>query len=200
MENIFTSIYENKIWADNKNKNYNGGSGKGSELDYNSETYIPFLKKFIKDNNIKSVVDLGCGDFVCGNFIYDDIDISYTGYDVYKGVISHNLNQFLPPKYNFIHLDFYSKKEEIVSGELCIIKDVMQHWQLEKIYCFLDFLTTSNKFKFILVCNCSEQKEDNTNIEDGGGRPLNSNYFPLKKYQFIECFKYKTKQVSFIKI
>ena len=42
---------------------YNGSSGGGSDLDYNKDTYVPFLKKFIVDNNIKNIVDLGCGDF-----------------------------------------------------------------------------------------------------------------------------------------
>ena len=62
MENIFTNIYENKIWGDNNINNYNGSSGGGSDIDYNKDTYIPFLKKLIIDNNITNITDLGCGD------------------------------------------------------------------------------------------------------------------------------------------
>jgi hypothetical protein len=44
----------------------------------------------INDNNIKNIVDLGCGDFICGKIIYDDLDILYTGYDTYKKVVDSN--------------------------------------------------------------------------------------------------------------
>jgi len=90
MEEVFTNIYENKFWGDNNNINYNGSSGGGSEINYNKDSYVPFLKKFITDNNIKTIIDLGCGDFRCGKLIYDDLDISYTGYDTYKKVIEYN--------------------------------------------------------------------------------------------------------------
>ena len=106
MEEIFTNIYENKIWGGNYISEYNGTSGCGSEISYNKDTYVPFLKKFIISNNIKNIVDLGCGDFKCGKLIYDDLDIKYTGYDTYKKIIDYNLKQYSLPKYFFEHLDF----------------------------------------------------------------------------------------------
>ena len=57
MEEIFTNIYESSIWGSNNNIEYNGSSGGGSYIEYNKYTYIPFLQKFIVDNNIKNVVD-----------------------------------------------------------------------------------------------------------------------------------------------
>ena len=74
MEGLFTEIYEISWWGDNKNPEYKGSSGGGSDVEYNINTYVPFLKKFITENNIKSVIDLGCGDFRCGPFIYNDLD------------------------------------------------------------------------------------------------------------------------------
>jgi hypothetical protein len=84
MEQPFTNIYECKSWGDNNIDEYSGSSGAGSGINYNNDTYVPFLKKFIIDNNIKNIIDFGCGDFICGNLIYDDLDILYTGYDTYK--------------------------------------------------------------------------------------------------------------------
>ena len=46
--------------------------------------YIQFLIKFIREHDIHTVVDIGCGDFRCGKLIYDDLNISYTGYDTCK--------------------------------------------------------------------------------------------------------------------
>ena len=122
--------------GDNKNAEYNGSSGQGSDIDYNKYNYVPFLKKFILDNNITNIVDLGCGDFRCGKIIYDDLDILYTGYDTYKKVIDFNSKQHSLPKYSFTHLDFCNNKENIINGELCILKDVIQHWSLNNIYTF----------------------------------------------------------------
>ena len=107
--------------GDNNNNNYTGSSGTGSDVDYKKDTYVPFLKKFITDNKIKNVVDLGCGDFRCGHLIYDDLDVSYTGYDAYKNVVEYNSKQHALPKYFFFHLDFCNSKENIITGELCIL-------------------------------------------------------------------------------
>jgi len=94
MEQVFTNIYEHRTWGNNDMLEYNGSSGGGSDISYNKDTYIPFLKKFIVDNNIKTIVDLGCGDFKCGKLLYDDLDISYTGYDAYKKIIDYHLKNY----------------------------------------------------------------------------------------------------------
>ena len=140
MEHIFTNLYENKLWGNNNHAEYSGSSGCGSSLNFNVDTYIPFLKQFITDNNIKNIVDFGSGDFICGKIIYDNLDILYTGYDTYKKVIDYNSKNHSLPKYSFIHLDFCNNKENIINGELCILKDVLQHWSLDNIYTFLDYL------------------------------------------------------------
>ena len=200
MEQIFTNVYESKIWGNNNNAEYNGSSGGGSALDYNKNTYVPFLKKFIVDNNIKNVIDLGCGDFRCGKLIYDELDISYTGYDTYKKIIDYNSKQYSLPKFSFIHLDFCNNKESIIDGDICILKDVIQHWSLIHIYEFLDYLVETKKFKFILICNCCHQTTNDTNIQNGGWRPLSCEYLPLKKYNPIKLYNYDTKEISVIEI
>ena len=181
MEHVFTNIYEKQIWGNNQNPEYSGSSGSGSVLCNNKDTYIPFLKKFIVNNNIKTIVDLGCGDFMCGKLIYDDLDILYTGYDAYKKVIDYNSKNNPLPKYSFIHSDFFKDKESIKKGELIILKDVLMHWSLDDIHTFLDYLIESKKCKYILLCNCCDQKKDNPNIKTGEWRQLSCDYLPLKK-------------------
>ena len=200
MEQVFTSVYENNLCGWNNNAEYNGSSGPGSAIDYNKDSYVPFLKKFIIDNNIKNIVDLGCGDFRCGKLIYDDLDVSYFGYDAYQKVIDYNSKQHSFPKYSFIQLDFCNNKENIINGELCILKDVIQHWSLDNIYTFLDYLVEYKKFKYILICNCCYQTQNNTTIENGDFRPLSCDYFPLKKYNPIKLYNYHSKEVSVIEI
>ena len=201
MEEIFTKIYDSCLWGNNNDNEYDGSSGGGSTLEYNKNEYIPFLKNFLLKKNIKKVVDLGCGDFICGHSIYDSIpNIEYHGYDTYKKIIDKHNKSISSSKFTFTYLDFFKEKENIDNGDLCILKDVLQHWSLENITLFLDYLVESGKFKYILICNCSWQTEDNLNINNGEFRCLSSNYFPLKKYKPEILLNYNTKEVSLISL
>jgi len=198
MESIFTDIYNDNKWGKDISKEYKGCSGVGSKISYNTE-YIDYLKKWITDNDIKSVVDFGCGDFQCGKLIYDDLNIKYTGYDAYEDVIQHHKKNIIDDKYDFIHSDIFSNKEKLISGDVCILKDVLQHWKNEDIYTFLDYISESGKYKYILICNSCNQKKDNQSIvKTGNFRPLNYNMYPLKKYNPKKLFDYKTKEVCLI--
>ncbi len=199
MEQIFTNIYENCTWGDNKAETYTGSSGIGSSINYNKDNYIPFLRNFIISTNIKTVVDLGCGDFRCGPHIYHDLDVKYTGYDAYKKVVDNNAIINNSDKYKFIHLDFCNKKEQIIGADLVIIKDVLQHWSLDDIYSFMDWLVASGKFKYVLIINCCYQQNfKNMNIASGGFRALTCDLLPLKKYNPTKVCTYHTKEISLI--
>ena len=65
-------------------------SGSGSDLPINRKQYIPFLQTFIIKNEIKTVVELGCGTFNIGPNIYDGLPIKYFGYDVQDKTIKQN--------------------------------------------------------------------------------------------------------------
>lgn len=200
MEDIFTNIYENNNWGNNKNDHYSGSSGPGSSVELNIKTYIPFLKKFIHNRKIKTVVDLGCGDFRCGPYIYNNLNINYIGYDIYQKIIEYNAKEYSLPKYHFIHLDFFTNKELIKGGDVCILKDVLQHWSLENINIFLDYLVENKIFKYILICNCGYQNTDNTDIDDGDWRALSCDFYPLKKYNPKKLYKYSSKEISVIEV
>jgi len=197
---VFTNIYETCLWGNNNDPNYKGSSGGGSSIECNKDAYIPFVKDFINQHNIKNVIDLGCGDFRCGMYIYDDLNVHYTGYDAYCKVIENNKNKYPSDKFSFYNLDLYNKKEEILSGDLCILKDVLQHWNSEEIYNFMDYITSSGKFKYILLCNCCDQSYNDRELNSEQFGPLSCEQFPLKKYNPKRLFKYDTKEVSLIEL
>lgn len=197
--NIFTNIYENKIWGDDEDPSYSGSSGSGSSIEESLNRYFPFLYNFIISNNIESVVDLGCGSCKSGEYIYSEIpSCHYTGYDAYHKIIEANKLKYSNQQFEFIHKDFYAEKESLQPADLCILKDVLQHWSLEKIYTFMDYVTQSKKYKYILLINCSSQSQDDTDIITGGGRPLSCDYLPLKKYSPEKLLCYNTKEISLI--
>jgi hypothetical protein len=199
---FFTNVYESNMWGNNSNKYYKGSSGGGSTLEFNENFYIPFLKEFIVNKNIKSVVDLGCGDFECGPLIYGDlVDIKYTGYDVYEKVIdyhtNHNVKTMNNSKYEFKHLNIYEEKDKLISADLCILKDILQHWYVEEIYDFLDYLISTKKYKYILLCNSCNQKYDYVH-ETSRSIPLSIHFLPLKKYNLTLLSYYNDKEISLL--
>ena len=78
------------------------------------------------------------------------------------------------------------------------MKDVIQQWNLENIYNFLNYIVENKKFKYILIINCCNQTQDNTDINNGEWRQLNTNFLPLKKYNAKKLCNYDTKEVSII--
>ena len=97
-------------------------------------------------------------------------------------------------------MDFLNNSHDIKPADLCILKDVLQHWPLESIYKFIDYLISSNKFKYLLVTNCSWQNSDNTTIQMGEFRPLSKDYLPLKKYNPKLLLSYSAKDVLLIPV
>lgn len=173
---------------------YRGSSGTGSSVEFNRE-YIRWLRSFIQEHRIQSVVDLGCGDFRCGPAIYDGLDIDYTGLDVYEPMLESLRAQH--PFSRFITQDFFASRN-LPRGDLCIMKDVLQHWTTTEIYDFMDFLVTSKLYKTILIVNCSRQKKDNKDIRTGRQRQLSADYLPLRHYGAKKVFNYETKEVSLV--
>jgi hypothetical protein len=142
---------------------------------------------------------LGCGDFICGNVIYDNLNIKYTGYDTYKKIIDYNSKKYTnESKYLFEHLDIVNEKEKIKNADLCILKDVLQHWSNETITKVMDYLIKTKKFKYIVVCNCCNQKKENDDTRDGAWRPLSCDFLPLKKYCAKKILNYNSKEMSII--
>ena len=193
---IFTDIYENEVWGGTlpSEGSFRGNSGIGSSLEFNQKEYIPFLKSFIKNNNINSIIDLGCGDWRCGPSIYDDMaNVSYVGIDAYQKIIERNKARY--PRYHFVHMDVFNDMKTLLDGDLCIIKDVLQHWTNSEITKFLDVATT--KYPLILICNCYTSGTEDVETT-GGWRPMSAHDLPLSLYKPVVLLRYNTKEVCLI--
>ena len=195
MQRVFTAIYEGKLWGDNKSPGFSGSSGPGSAVTFNTR-YIQFVRDFIRNRNVQSVVDVGCGDFRCADLIYCDMaDVAYYGIDVYAKLIDHLVAQRSRPNRTFAVLDVTEQPEAMPAADLCIIKDVMQHWPNTAVKKFLDVAIT--KFKYILVTN--DQLGDllsDTSV--GGYHPLHSAVPPLCDYGAVQQLLYPMRETSLI--
>ena len=185
MKNEFTNIYEKELWGRGK------GSGAGSRPKFNAP-YITFLENFLRDNNIKSVIDFGCGDWQFSQYI-DWGNVNYLGLDVVDSVIENNKKQF--PEYSFISDTTVFPYLE--GRELILIKDVIMHWPNKEIESFLDKLITYN-IKILLV-NESGQATNRRLKKVGGFSNIDYDKFPLNKYNSELIFTWKNRQVVLIK-
>jgi hypothetical protein len=198
MQTIFTNMYNKLSWGNNYCDQYQGSSGPGSFIEYNSE-YISFLQQFINKNKIKVIVEIGCGSFQTGCAIYDNLDVYYFGYDVYENIINYDKKEYMPAyKYHFDVLDCYNNMSSVLLGNLCVIKDVFQHWSDNSICVFLNYLTQHKRFKYILICNSCNQQADSVNNVTGTYRELSCDYYPLKHFNPVKVLNYNSKEVCLI--
>lgn len=187
----FTEIYNTKYWIK--------GSGEGSSIE-NTEAYNSFIIDFIKKHNIRSITDIGCGDWQSSYLIYQQLDdIDYVGIDCVESVIQQNKQNH--PKYTFCEFDILCNVDLIRDSDLYIMKDVLQHLKLKDIYEFLDKLVLK-KFKYIIITNNGHQMCDDFELDIiGNGRGLRSDFFPLKKYNakpLLDYFGGENKHICFI--
>lgn len=190
----FKFIYENNIWGNNEDKNYKGSSGPGSQLK-DALPYVCFLRGWLKGKEIKSVVDVGCGDLRHFYPLYHETDIDYTGFDIYEDIIEahHKVPQYNNPKWKFHIMNCYAQRAELPCADMLILKDVLQHWTDEEVKIFLDFATRTEKYKHILIVNCVGNPEGTLDTP-GRWRGLDEKHFLLKPYNLFPIFTYNTKR------
>src|SRR5260221_4698654 len=96
-QQVFADIYRRAIWG--KNDQGAGNSGPGSTL-HATLTYRMFLQQFLKDHDIRSVVDAGCGDWEFSQAI-DWSGIDYKGFDIVESAIAQNNQKFAKANIQF---------------------------------------------------------------------------------------------------
>jgi SAM-dependent methyltransferase len=155
---IFSKIYENQVW--NNRIPEVPLSGPGSHPAHCKEI-IRMLDTFIYENNLMSILDLGCGDLSwikLTNFFNDD-RIKYSGIDIVESVILDNKKKF--PEKEFILGDIVTLELDN-TFDLIILRDVIFHQTLEETK--ETFNKIKNKFKYICITS-SNVKENNNRMD-----------------------------------
>jgi SAM-dependent methyltransferase len=155
-EEVFTITYEHGLWGDQKKEGFYSGPGSESEA---AGEYVEYVNGFVRQNNVKRIVDLGCGDFRVGRR-FELQDCSYIGCDIVKPVIESNNAQFGNSRISFRHLDIVS--DELPEGELCLIRQVLQHLSNLDVMAVLGKL---KKYRYVLVTDELPKKFDQANAD-----------------------------------
>jgi SAM-dependent methyltransferase len=119
---VFTNIYENYGFGSTESR-----SGPGSTLE-ETKVLREKIRSLVIEKNIKSVVDIPCGDFHWMKEIVSSFE-SYTGGDIVDEAIKTNNEKYSSSNINFINFDLINNP--IPDADLLIVRDVIGHLPLE---------------------------------------------------------------------
>ena len=163
---VFSKIYKEDLW--------HGGSGAGSKLE-NIKEYVDILQKYIDKPEVKTVLDLGCGDWQFSKFL-DLSSVSYLGVDVVESVIESNSTSYSASNIKFISRDITTY--EVPKADLIICKDVLQHLSNKDVVTILVKIITSSKFSLI-TNDFNPDNTENKDIDNGDYRCLDLTLSPF---------------------
>ena len=160
LKKIFTEIYESNSWTSSESR-----SGLGSEL-ISTETIRKELPEVFKKFNIKSVLDIPCGDFNWMNNV-DLKEVHYIGADIVENMIEDNKNNF--KDYEFKVLDI--TEDDLPEVDLIFARDILGHFDYENIEKTIKNILRSGS-KYLLTTSFTKW-EYNVDIKNGDWRPIN---------------------------
>lgn len=178
---LFSALYARNEWGE--------GSGPGSTLDF-TRSYRAFLEQFIVEHDIRSVLDVGCGDWRFSHAV-DWKQAKYVGLDVAGSVIERNRAAY--PGVTFEQHDGRSL-DGFRGFDLLIIKDVLQHWSNGSVAAFLAQSALAS-FRHVLFVNCDDRNLGNKDIADGDWRALNLLARPFSLRDTRPVHSFHTKRV-----
>ena len=147
---IWSHIYAHENIGNDPNEKFFSGSGSHDEKII--IPYINTLLQLITNNNIRNIVDVGCGDFWIMRHALNalseaDCNFFYTGVDVVKELIDYNAARFRDPSIRFICMDA-AGDEPLPDGQLLIIRQALQHMRNSDIK---KILGKAAKFKYLFI-------------------------------------------------
>jgi len=138
-------------------------SGPGSNP-YHTIDYVAFLSKFIHMNRVRTIVDIGCGDWQFSRQINFG-GASYLGLDIVPSVIERNKAMHARSGVDFALMP--KTPDGLPAADLLLIKDVLQHLPdaMIEVYAKLVF----PRFRFCLVTNSFTKLNTPTNVDIRAG-------------------------------
>ncbi len=165
----FNEIYEKNLWGNSGKASRQYYSGVGSHDGSIVIPYIEAVQDLLTEFDTKpDVVDLGCGDFFIGSSIRSFCG-SYTACDVVEPLISYNKSKFKNLNVDFKHLDI--TKDTIPSGDMLIVRQVLQHLSNKDISRFVESINSNYKM-LLLTEHLPFEKNFKPNIDKESGQNI----------------------------
>tara|TARA_B110000503_G_scaffold57915_1_gene92701 strand:- start:1467 stop:2081 length:615 start_codon:yes stop_codon:yes gene_type:complete len=168
MKEIFTDIVLNNKWKKHP-------CGPGSTMAY-TENLRKALVPFLKLHNIKSILDLPCGDFSWMSTTGITNDFNYIGADIVEPMIQANKEKY--PDVDFRILDLTT--DSLPEVDLLFCRDCLLHLSFDDIDRAFKNIIDSN-IKYILMSTWFESATNERDIDTGKWRYID---FTKSPYNF----------------
>jgi SAM-dependent methyltransferase len=166
---VFRRIYATDHWK--------GGSGEGSVVGA-TVVYRRVVETLLASGSIRSVVDVGCGDWQMSR-VLDWTGVRYTGVDIVPDLIDGLRREFGSSAVRFVAAD--ARTARLPRADLLICKDVLQHWPNPSVSAFL--VRSLRRYRFALITNDIASVHPhpgvNADIPLGHWRPLDLEAAPF---------------------
>ena len=177
MSSRFEQIYAGNEWGH--------GSGEGSLPEHN-QGYVKFLEDFLVSHAVKTVVEMGCGDWQFSKDIRWGV-ARYQGFDVVPAVVSANQQRYA--RDGVIFTLYGGDPAALPAADLLIVKDVLQHLNDATVQRTLEHFP---RFRQVLATNCVNPRGPtmHRDIADGDFRYLDLRQPPFS-LQATEVYSFE---------
>ncbi|WP_423193215.1 class I SAM-dependent methyltransferase [Cupriavidus sp. H18C2] len=167
---VFTEIYHRNQWGSPESV-----SGSGSEMTRTRHlrTELPHL---LREFNIRSVLDIPCGDFNWMRHV-DLGGVHYIGADIVPELVEHNRRTYRGPRIQFEHLDVIASPLPKVDAVLC--RDGLVHFPHASIAAALRNICSSGALYLLTTHFSFRTPSANEEIDFGQWRRLNFELAPF---------------------
>ena len=152
---VFTEVYEKNLWGGTGDEFYSGPGSYGQS----AQGYAECVINFIKLNNVKTVIDLGCGNFAVGKLIAPECE-HYVGVDIVPPLIERNSLAFTSRTVEFKCLDI--TRDNLPDADLCLVRQVMQHLSNAEISRLLEKI---KKYTHVIVAEHQPEIDGVPNVD-----------------------------------
>ncbi len=160
---VFTEIYNTNYW-----KSSESISGEGSEMKQVA-VLIQELNQLIKNKQIKTLLDIPCGDFNWMRKV-DLSNVEYYGADIVESLIKKNIEENKESQnLRFEVLDLM--KDDLPKNDLIIVRDCLVHLSYDDIFKSIENIKKSGS-KYLFTTTYPSHKT-NFDIVTGDWRRLN---------------------------
>lgn len=181
-EEVFEIIYQENHWRDQESK-----SGTGSN-EKNTQTVVEIITKVMAELNVKSLLDIPCGDFNWMKRV-DLKGVEYLGGDIVGEIISENQKKYIQHKIRFEKLNILTSPLPTV--DLIFSRDCLVHFSYEDITKARESVKKSNSTYWITTTFPDHKNHD---IITGDWRPINLQAAPFFFPKPLAIYNEQTKE------
>ena len=157
---VFARIYKIGMWGGAESSG--DGSNQGE-----SKPWVDIVTTLCHLAGWKKIVDLASGDGRVTKLLPAG---DLVGVEVYGPHVARLRAEC--PRVCWLHFDIDQQRESLPTGDVALLKDVLQHWPNKLVREWLTWARSCGKWKYVLICGDCQQATDDGDCILGGYRPL----------------------------